>query len=83
MNEMQSSLDRLERRIEDQAERIDALYGLLELRGILPHATDAGRGDGLFEDESEGIDPSCGWHDRPRPKERRPTRLRVGTATGV
>jgi hypothetical protein len=83
MNEMQTTLDRLERRIEDQTARIDALYALLELRGILPHAADAGRGDALFDDESEAPDRSCGWHEKPRPTRRRATRLRVGEATGV
>ncbi|MGZ4332788.1 MAG: hypothetical protein ACXVRV_01745 [Gaiellaceae bacterium] len=82
MNENQNTLDRLEARIEDQTARIDALYRLLELRGILPRATDACRGDALFDDESEGLDLS-GWAAKPRPTRRRSTRLHVGTATGV
>ena len=82
MNENQNTLDRLETRIEDQTARIDALYRLLELRGILPHAPDAGRGDALFDHESEGLDLS-GWVAKPRPTQRRSTCLRVGTATGV
>lgn len=67
MNETQANLDRLERRIENQAARIDALYELLELR----------------DDESEDLDPSCGWERRPRPKARRVARFHVGEATGV
>jgi hypothetical protein len=43
MNETHATLERLETRIEDQSARIDALYGLLEQRGILPRSADAGR----------------------------------------
>jgi hypothetical protein len=45
MNETHATLERLETRIEDQTARIDALYGLLERRGVLPRGADAGRGD--------------------------------------
>jgi hypothetical protein len=80
MSEMRATLDRLERRIEDQTARIDALYRMLELRG-LPR-DDAGRGDALFDelfpDEDEPLAP------RPEvPTRRRATRLHVGSATGV
>jgi hypothetical protein len=83
MNETHATLDRLETRIEDQAARIDALYGLLELRGILPRGADAGRGDGLFDDESEDLDLSSGWERERRPAARRAIGFHVGTATGV
>jgi hypothetical protein len=83
MSEMQAPLDRLETRIENQAARIDALYRLLELHGILPRAVDAGRGDALFDHESEALGLSCGWDARRRPAGRPATRLRVGDATGV
>ena len=83
MNETHVTLDRLERRIEDQAARIDALYGLLEARGILPRGADAGSGDALFDSESEELDVSCGWERKPRPKARPVARFHVGEATGV
>lgn len=84
MNEMHATLDRLETRIEDQAARIDALYGLLELRGILPRRVDVGRGDTLFDDESEGPDLSCRWQERPQPTAHRAApHFHVGEATGV
>jgi hypothetical protein len=63
MNETQATLDRLERRLEEQTARIDALYRMLERRGLVPRAVEAGRGE--------------------RPAKRRPTRLRLGSATGV
>jgi len=83
MNEMHATLDRLEIAIEDQSERIDALYGLLELRGILPRGGDAGRGDPLFDVESEDLDLSGGWNRRRRPAAHRATRFHLGEATGV
>jgi hypothetical protein len=82
MSEMQSTLDRLEARIEIQTARIDALYRLLERRGILPRAVDSAGHDALFDEESEALDLSCDW-ERPRPAGRRATRLHVGDATGV
>jgi hypothetical protein len=82
MNETHVTLDRLERRIEDQTARIDALYQLLELRGILPRSVEVGRGDALSDEESAALDlPS--WHETPRPTRRRATRFHLGTATGV
>lgn len=83
MNDTHANLDRLERRIEDQAARIDALYRLLELRGILPRGGDAGMGDALFDGEPEDLDLSRGWERKPRPKARRVARFHVGEATGV
>jgi hypothetical protein len=78
MNETHATLDRLEKRIEDQAARIDALYRMLELRGILPCGVDAARGDAMFDEELDALDlPS--WHETPRPT----PRFRVGEATGV
>ncbi len=83
MNEMHATLDRLETRIEDQAARIDALYALLELRGILTRRVDVGRGDALFEDSAE-LDLSCCRQERPQPTVRRAApRFHVGEATGV
>lgn len=82
MNETQATFDRLERRIEDQAARIDALYSLLEARGILPRGADTGRGDALFDDASAELD-RCGWERKPRPMARRAAHFHVGEATGV
>jgi hypothetical protein len=78
MNEMDETLERLETRLADQTARIDALYRMLEVRGILPCAIDAGRGDALFDDELDTLDlPS--WNETPRLTRRFP----VGEATGV
>ena len=70
MNEMHATLDRLERRVEDQGARIDALYRLLEVRGILPRDVDAGRADALPREEQ-------------RRTRRRAAHFHIGTATGV
>jgi hypothetical protein len=83
MDETHLALDRLETRIEDQAARIDALYGLLEARGLLPRGVGTGRGDALFDDESEALDRSGGWKGRRRPAADRATRFHLGEATGV
>jgi hypothetical protein len=82
MDETQARLDRLEARLEDQVARIDALYRLLEQRGLLPRGAEAGRGDALFDDESEVLDLSPHPETR-RHTARRATRFHVGTATGV
>ena len=83
MDEMHAALDRLETRIDDQTARIDALYELLEQRGMLPPTVAAARGGSLFDDASEARDRSFVWKQKPRPTRRRATRLRVGNATGV
>ena len=69
MDEMHAALDRLEAQIEDQTARIDALYALLELRGILP--------------QPEAPDVSCGWDGQRRPTARRARHFHLGEATGV
>jgi hypothetical protein len=79
MTEMYSTLDRLEARIEHQDARIDALYRLLETRGLLP--VDAEEAT-LLEDIPFEDAPLC--RERyGRPAGRPPHRLRVGEATGV
>lgn len=83
MNEMHSTIDRLEARIDRQAARIDALYALLEARGILARAADAGSGDAFFDDPREIADTPLVRETRSRRSKRPPTRLRVGNATGV
>ena len=83
MSEMQSTLDRLETRIDHQAARIDALYRLLKLRGILPEPPENGTGD-AFCDELVQIEDSPLAREVHRQSARRPTaRLHVGNATGV
>ena len=83
MNETHATLDRLEMRIDDQAARIDALYRLLEQRGILPRGGEAGRGDALSDDEPEELDLPCGWEAPRRPTARRERHFHLGEATGV
>jgi hypothetical protein len=80
--EMHATLDRLETRIEGQGARIDALYRLLELRGILPRGAEAGRGDALFDDEREVLDLPSSHEMSPRTRRRR-AHFHLGTATGV
>jgi hypothetical protein len=50
MSEIHSVLDRLEVRLDYQAERIDALYRTLEENGLLPHGEDASADDELFDE---------------------------------
>jgi hypothetical protein len=87
MTEMSSTIDRLEARLDYQAARIDALYALLQERGVLPRPADAGRGDALFDEVLELEDAPLERERRARPsrpsRTRPRTRLHVGTATGV
>ena len=83
MDDTHVALDRLEARIEDQAARIDALYRLLELRGILPRGVGTGRGDALSDEGSETVDFSGGWEGKRRPAVDRRAHFHVGEATGV
>ena len=72
MDEMHAALDRLEARVDHQAARIDALYEMLELRGVLPRSIGPEARDLRFVLK------------RKSPAERpRSTRIRVGDATGV
>jgi hypothetical protein len=82
MDQMQSALDRLEARVEYQTGRIDALYALLEARGLLLLPVDAGKGDALFEEIAEIEDAPIAREVRARPQRCR-ARFRVGEATGV
>ena len=84
---MHSALDRLEARLDHQAGRLDALYEMLEQRGMLPRSA-----AGLNGDEWFGADPEahvdapdlCSvWKRTSSPARRRATRIRVGDATGV
>lgn len=84
---MHSALDRLEARLDQQAGRIDALYELLEERGVLPR-----NGATLDGEEWLGVelkahaDPPalCSVSKRTSPPaRRRRTRIHLGDATGV
>lgn len=50
MTENLSSIDRLEARVDYQAARIDALYALLQARGVLPRNANNGKADLVFDD---------------------------------
>jgi hypothetical protein len=87
MDEMHSALDRLEARLDHQAGRIDALYEMLELRGVLPRSAATHNGDEWFgaeaEAQAEAPDLCSVWKRTSPPARRRPTRIHVGDATGV
>jgi hypothetical protein len=79
-----TTLDRLEARIDYQASRIDALYALLEERGLLPCPADAdGSAGALFDELVQIEDAPMAREKQVRPSRRSQTRLRVGSATGV
>lgn len=82
MSEMHSTIDRLEAKIDYQTARIDALYALLQARGLLHLPVDAGKRDALFDEPADVEDTPVtretqARHERPR------ARFRVGEATGV
>jgi hypothetical protein len=83
MREMPSSVDRLETRLDCLAARVDALYSLLEARGIVP-SPDGEVRDSLF-DELLQIEEAPFARERRAPRTRRRTagRLHVGSASGV
>jgi hypothetical protein len=81
MDEMRAAMDRLEARLDHQAGRIDALYELLELRGIVPRSVGTARGDAF--DDPDTRDLCSVWKQRSRPTMRRSSRFHVGDATGV
>ena len=82
MNEMHSTLDRLEARLDYQTARIDALYRALERHGLT--VDDAvPRGDALFDDVVETRDAGSARRPRRARAARRAVRLRVGQGTGV
>lgn len=84
MNETHSALDRLEARLDRQAARIDALYEMLEQRGVLPQSVATLEGDGAEPDaHAESRDPCSVWKRTSPPARRRPTRIHLGDATGV
>ena len=87
MDELHSALDRLEARLDQQAGRIDALYELLEQRGVLPRSGATLEGEGWLgaglgaHADSPDL---CSMSKRPSPPaRRRRTRIHLGDATGV
>jgi hypothetical protein len=83
MKEMQSTVGRMEARIDYQAARIDALYAILHAQGVLPCPPDAGRGGALFEELDDVEDAPLARDTQAWTSRRPPCRLRVGEATGV
>jgi hypothetical protein len=87
MDEMHSALDRLEARLDHQAGRIDALYEMLEQRGVLPQSAATLEGEECFGAEpdahAESRDLCSVWKRTSPPARRRPTRIHLGDATGV
>jgi hypothetical protein len=83
MYDTHTTIDRLEARIEHQAARIDALYLILEDRGILPRHPDAGKSDAFLDEDVEFADAPSTRETRVRRARPPATRLRVGNATGV
>ena len=81
---MHSALDRLEARIDHQTGRIDALYEMLEQRGMIPRSAATLRGDSWYgaDPEAEARDLCSVWKRR-SPPARRPSRIHLGDATGV
>lgn len=76
MSETHATLDRLETQIEEQPGRINALYELLELHGILSRDAATAKGDAMH-----GL-PHGRKRDRP-PLTRWARGFHIGTATGV
>jgi hypothetical protein len=83
MNEMQSSLERVEARLDRQSARIDALYRTLEERGIIPGPRDVGARDAFFDELIQLEEAPPAHARRAAPRRRRATGLRVGASTGV
>jgi hypothetical protein len=78
-----SSLERLEARIDHQAARIDEIYHLLKARGMLSDSVAAEVRGALFEEFVPFEDAPLTRERRAEPTLHRSTRLRVGQATGV
>ena len=77
MNEMHSTLGRLEARIDCQTARIDALYALLQARGLLRPPVEGG-----YDELAAIEDAPIAREVQARPQRRR-AGFRVGDATGV
>lgn len=84
MTDKQSSLERMEARLDYQAARLDALYRMLETAGVLPRpARRRGRGDAFFDELFQVEDSPLAREPRKPPAKRRASRFHVGNATGV
>jgi len=83
MREMSSALERLEARVEHQTARIDALFRMLEARGVIPSPAKTGAGDAFFDELVQIEDAPLARERRAGPARRRATRLHVGDSTGV
>ena len=79
---MHAAIERLEARIDHQGARIEALYEMLELRGVIPRSISTLKSDPRYGSDPEARDPCSVWK-RKSPPARRPTRIHVGDATGV
>ena len=83
MSDMQSSLERLETRLDYQAARLDALYRMLETAGVLPRPARRGRGDALCDELFQVENSPLARQQRKPAAKRRASRFHVGDATGV
>lgn len=84
MTEVHSSADRLEARLDHLSARVEALYSMLEARGILTKPADTASGDALFDELVQIEEAPFARERRAVPTRRRtPTRLRVGSCDGV
>lgn len=83
MTRIYPSVDRLEARIDHQAARIDALYRMLEERGLIPAPADAGKTDAFFDEPLALEDAPLARESRAEGTRLLAARFRVGEATGV
>ena len=84
MNDMHSALERLEARLEYQTSRIDGLYAMLEERGVATRPTGVSNRSDALHDELVRIEETPLLRaGHTRPLRRPPSRLRLGSATGV
>jgi hypothetical protein len=83
MNDMHSSVERLEARLDYQAARLDALYRMLETAGVLPRPARRGRSEAFFDELFQVEDSPLAREPHKPPAKRRAARFHVGNATGV
>jgi hypothetical protein len=83
MSDTQSSLERLEARLDYQAARLDALYRMLETASVLPRPARRGRSDAFFDELFHVEDSPLAREQCEPAKRRRSSRLHIGDATGV
>lgn len=83
MSDRQSSLERLEARLDYQAARLNALYRMLETAGVLPRPARRGRSDALCDELFQVENSPLARQPRRQAAMRRASRFHVGDATGV